>query len=271
MGNRYSGISAGSSGSNLLLTGDFLIEVAKGQIQDHSLVFKFGRNPDVDAGTDPEDVWTYGGLYTYPSAAAVNFISSSDPADIGMEITVEGLDADWNPLSLTVVLDGTTKTAIGTGEVFLRTFRAYNSGSTEFAGTIYIYEDDTTTTPGIPDDPTKVRAQILAIDQQTYMALYTIPAGYRGYFLGGGISITTGASAGKSAFVDLQSRLQGGVFRSQELIGLASSGSSAFTQDLHALGPLALPARTDIKARVREVSANDTGVSAYFSILLVKD
>jgi hypothetical protein len=59
------------------------------------------------------------------------------------------------------------------------------------------------------------------------------------------------------------------VFRSGELVGISSSGSSQFSQDLRALGPLQFPEKTDIQARVRSASANDTGVSAYFSVLVV--
>ena len=267
----YTGIRPGFTGLNYATnSGDFLIEVAKGNIAGHSLIFKFGRNPDIDSGSDPEDIWTYGGLYTYPNTAAINYISSSDNAD-NQEITVEGLDSDYNPQSITVTLNGNTKTQIGTGETFLRVFRAFNSDTTEFAGTVYIYENDTTTTPGVPDTPSKVKAEIRSIDQQTYMALYTVPAGHTALFLGGAISITVGASAAKSALVDLLTRFEGKIFRSQELVGISSSGSSVFSQDLHSLGPLRLPEKTDIKARVREVSANDTGVSAYFAILLIEN
>lgn len=267
----YTGIRPGFTGLNYATnSGDFLIEVAKGNISGHSLVFKYGSNPDIDAGTDPEEVWTYGGTYTYPTSAAINYISSSDNSDT-QTIVVEGLDADYNPQSITVTLAGNTKTQIGTGETWLRVYRAYNSDSTEFAGTVYIYEDDTTTTPGVPDTPSKVKAQILPLDQQTYMALWTVPAGHTAFFLGGAISITTGASAAKAAFVELRFRLENKVFRSAELIGIASTGSSTFSQDLHALGPVSFPEKTDIQARVREVTANDTGVSAYFSILLIEN
>jgi hypothetical protein len=46
---------------------DFLIEVAKGNVAGHAIVNKFGRNPDVDTGTDPEDVWTQGGVWAAPT------------------------------------------------------------------------------------------------------------------------------------------------------------------------------------------------------------
>lgn len=273
MSNRYSGITSGSSGSNLVYTTDFLIEVAKGQIQDHSLIFKYGRTPALDPIDAPADVWTYADTapdYTYPTVAVPNYISSSDNADT-TEVTVQGLDADWKPQTATVTLVGNTKTEIGTGLTWMRVFRAFNSGSSSIAGTVYIYEDDTTTTPGVPDDPTKLKAQILAIDQQTYMALYTVPDGYTGYFLGGAVSLITGASASKSATAELMITNGNGIFLSKELIELVSNGSSTVIQNQKALGPLVIPARTDIKSRIRTIGANGTGITAYYGILLVQD
>jgi len=269
MTNFYTGGGSGTS-NRLIGVSDFLIEVAKGTVLGHSLVFKFGRNPDIDTGTDPEDVWTYGGLYNYNNTPSIQYISSDNALDIGMEITVEGLDENYNPQSVTVLLNGQTQTQIGTGETFVRVFRAFNSGPLEFAGNLLIYDDTVTSvTLGVPSPTSSVKAEINVDDQQTYMAIYTIPAGKTGYFLGGAISLITGASASKSASVDLRIRLPGGVFRSQELVDISSTGTSNFSQDLHALGPLKIPEKTDVVARVRNVEANDTGVAAYFSILLV--
>ena len=41
---------------------DFLLEVAKGNVPKHSLVHKFGRNSDIDAGF--EAIWNGGADYT---------------------------------------------------------------------------------------------------------------------------------------------------------------------------------------------------------------
>lgn len=269
MGERFSGSNI-SAGGTWVTSGDFLIEVAKGNIPGHSLVFKYGRNPDIDTLTDPEEVWTYGGTYTYNDTPSIQYISSDNALDVGMEITVEGLDANYREQSITVVLNGQTQTQVGTGETFVRVFRAYNSGPLEFAGNVLIYDDTVTSvTLGVPTPASSIKAEITALDQQTYMALWTVPAGKTGFFMGGSVSITVGAAASKSAVVELRFRLPGGVFRSGELVGISSSGSSQFSQDLRALGPLQFPEKTDIQARVRSTSANDTGVSAYFSVLVV--
>lgn len=43
---------------------EFLFEIAKGNIEGHSIVNKFGRNPDIDISSGFEAVWNGGGDYT---------------------------------------------------------------------------------------------------------------------------------------------------------------------------------------------------------------
>lgn len=187
------------------------------------VIHKFGRNPDVDKSTTPEDVWEYGGEYTYPTTAAINYISSDDNTD-NQIITVEGLDADWNEQKITITLNGQTKTQIGTGETWIRVFRAYNSDSTKFAGTIYLYEDDTIIS-GVPQTTTKVKATIDTLHQQTFLAMYSIPSGFTGYIDNIVISVNRGSSSGtKEADISMCVREFGGVFRSKNMMGLSNVG-----------------------------------------------
>lgn len=63
---------------------DFLTHVALGQVPDHSINVKFGRNSDIDTGT-PEDVWAGGGTYTGFNATSHESIQalSADANDVG--------------------------------------------------------------------------------------------------------------------------------------------------------------------------------------------
>ncbi len=45
------------------IVGDFLTEVALGVVPGYAVGTKFGRNPEIDTGTTPEDVWIGGGIY----------------------------------------------------------------------------------------------------------------------------------------------------------------------------------------------------------------
>ena len=112
-------------------TRDFFAEVQKGNVAGHKMVHKFGRNPDVDTGTVPEDVWLTGGLMTWPTAAAVVSVTSTDADDDGnpttntgaQTLTIEGLDASFDELTETITLNGTN--AVTTAASFIRINRAF--------------------------------------------------------------------------------------------------------------------------------------------------
>lgn len=226
-------------------------------------VNKFGHNLDIDTATDPEDVWTFGGTYTYQSTGVTVYASSSSAADT-VVVQVEGLDENWDRQSESVTLNGTAQAEVpGT---WRRVFRAYNDGGSEFEGAVYIAESDTLTA-GVPDTASKVKAVIEAYDQQTQMALYTIPAGYTGFIMDWYATVLGGNNS--DADVDLATRLQGGVFRTKESAGLGYQGSSAF---FHAYQlPADYPAKTDIRLRCREVGFNDSKIIGGFTILCVRN
>lgn len=80
-------------------------------ISNLKLINKFGYNSEIDTATDPEDVWSYGGIYTFITSPIPLFISSSDNTDTQI-ITVSGLDENWLTQTQTVTLAGQTKTPI---------------------------------------------------------------------------------------------------------------------------------------------------------------
>lgn len=67
------------------LTADFDTEVALDTVSRYDITTKFGRNPDVDSTTDPEDVWNGGSTYTGFNATADENIEifSADANDTG--------------------------------------------------------------------------------------------------------------------------------------------------------------------------------------------
>lgn len=66
-------------------TTDFYLEVKKGNVAGHSMVNKFGRNPDIDIASGFEAIWNGGGDYTGFDATAVEAIEvlSSSANDTG--------------------------------------------------------------------------------------------------------------------------------------------------------------------------------------------
>ncbi len=110
---------------------------------------KFGRNASITNGTT-EDIWGYGGTYTYDTSAIACAISSSAVADT-QTYKVYGRDASWNAVNTVVNANG--RTAVALPYQWIRVFRIENVGKTDNAGTIYVHDATDTLTNGVPDTP----------------------------------------------------------------------------------------------------------------------
>ena len=242
----------------------FELQVARGQIMGHKTLFKFGINSDV--GTSVETVWAQGGTYAYPASATVKKISSSSADDSSggtgaRTIAIFGLDANYNEISESVLLDG--QTAVNTGNSYLRISRIYvttaGSGATA-AGTIYAGTG--TVTSGVP---ATIYGMIALTANQTQMAFWTVPAGYTLYLMG--VFFTSANStANASTNFQLIQRPLGGVFRIQS--SARTSGNGDFVFDLHT--PLAFTEKTDIEIRA-VASAGTSNVSAEFEGIYIQN
>ena len=222
---------------------ELFLEVQMGHVEGASIVWKFGRNEAV--GTSEVDIWCAESLYTFPTVAGTLTIESTEVADT-QDITIQGLDGDYNEVVETIALTGTTP-ASGTSS-FIRVNRAYNSNGTEHTGNIIIKRDTT------------VVAHIMAYSQQTLQSIYTVPAGYTGYLFKGN------ASAGKLKDAQLFFKVRpfGGVFVMAETFGL-------YQNTYEAVRPfIPITEKADVKVSALSSSAG-TDVSAQFGILLLKD
>lgn len=233
-----------------IISEDYILAVQSGRVADASIVWKFGFH--TSGGTTLETVWDGSGLYTYHlgfgvSAKKVDVVSdnASDTVDIG----IAGLDADGNEQSEIITLNGTT--AVTSVNTYSRVFRGWNDSGTELVGDVSVSE-------------TAVAANVLAVihasDQQTLMALYTVPLGYTGYLIKG----TTNIGSGKEATISFSMRLQDKVFRTQEKLAI-------YQNVLEASRPYSkIPALTDIEVRAEADQINNK-IGATFGILLIKD
>ena len=134
------------------------------QIKPKSLL-KFGRNPDVDSSV-VETVWFREGNETFATGNDIDTISSSNAGDTE-EIVIEGHTLSGSNLTFvvqSVTLTGQTKATLGTP--LYRVSRAYNNGSTDLVGDIYVYED-TAISSGVPSDITKAHIRIRAGQNQS--------------------------------------------------------------------------------------------------------
>jgi len=227
----------------------FELQVARGQIPGHKSVFKFGVNPVVQ--NVEETVWEGGGLYVYPSSALIMTVASASGAtDNGVVITISGLDADYNEQSETVTLAGAGTAT--TTKSFLRVYRGFVAGSQEPAGAVTVANGGTT-------------YAYINGDNQTLMAVWTVPAGYDGYITQLDVTVLTEQN-NKFGNIRLVTREQGGVFRTQESFS-AFGGAIALPYSI----PVLIPEKTDIEYRAVASGANaDLRVSATFEILYIQ-
>ncbi len=240
----------------------FQLRVNFGMLEGFSVVDKFGENPDVGTGTAPEDVWEAGGEYIYDADGTAPIVSLiSDSAADEQEISVQGLDVEGNLVTQLIKLTGTTRVALDTP--LWRVFRMFNNDNVDVAGTVYCYVG----TGGVPA-AADVRAIIDNGNNQTLMAMFTIPKGFVGFLFRGEIGQSRAQTAG-FARCAYYSRRFGKVFRVKKRIDTSNSGTSIYQDDRSF--PDIIPSLTDIKIRVESVSANSTGVFATLDILLVTE
>jgi len=229
----------------------YFLQVSRGLIAGHKRVFKFGYNGDID--DSEETIWDVGGLYAYPaSAVTMTATSSSGATDEDVEVTIQGVDASYNELSETVTLNS-SGTATTTGS-FLRVYRAFVSSDTASAGNITIANGGTT------------YAYISAADQQTLMALWTVPAGYTAYLFQVDTTAFT-VQNNKVATIRMLTRELNGVFRTQNKFDLFEG-----SYHLDITCPQPIPEKTDIEFRAIADSSNaDLRVAASFDIIYIEN
>lgn len=244
--------------------GNFNLQLARGQIYNHSHVFKYGFNAAV--GTTAETIWLQGAAYNWIPTAAAMKVSSASANDTAAgtgarTIRVEGLDANFDVLTEDVTMDGQTQ--VTTTGVFYRVHRAYvlTAGSVNTNdGIIYVYTGTETT--GTPDVAGTVYTTIGAGEGQTLQAIYTIPAGYTGYMT----QIEAGSKDGTNATtITLRTRVNGGAFRTQQKFIVFKSTSQLY-HDI----PITIAEKTDVEVQ-GDAAASTTDVAASFDLILVKN
>jgi len=244
----------------------YVLQLMTNGINGHIPLDKFGINPLITTVTDPEDVWEFGGVYTFDEdgTAPIKYVSASSVADT-QYIVVSGLNYYGELTTQRVKLNGQTNVSLT--DSLWRVNRMYNDDSFSFAGNVYCHTDPSPTS-GVPAS-VAVRAYIYDGNNQTLMAIYTIPKDYVGYLFRGEVGIGTEGSVNalnEFAHVHYESRRFGKVFRVKKSIDLIVGGNPYF-QDYRSF-PDIIPELTDIRIRVIEVTDN-MGIWATFDIMLI--
>jgi len=228
----------------------FELQVARGQIPGHSFKHKIGEVPamsqnqtgtvwDVNDTVYPWSAFDTAGTLTVDRASA-------DDAD--KNVIIEGLDADYNPLTETVTLASATGNA--TTNSFKRVFEVSMNGTSINVGAVTVKKGAT------------VVATILATVGQSLMSIYTIPAGLTGYLTQGVMTVQSGADATGTFFV----RAFGDRFRIGHRFEVSGGGEYHYEFSI----PFKAPAKTDIDVRA-SVRTNNARITAAYDIVLVKE
>jgi len=249
---------------------DFYTEVAKGNVIGHSLVHKFGTA----LLTTTPAVISQTGAYQVPMAAVTLEFVSSDANDTvagsgAQEVTVMGLDLNWNEVTTTVETDGVTAVIIDTD--FIRIFRWFVSRSGTYASssisshagvlTLQV-SGGGTVWDTIPIVPFPIG--------QSVIGAYTIPKGKAGYLLSKQIFVDSTKTADiyffQRAHADDVTPPYSGVRRIVEReVGIAGTLTMDFRSPK---GPFVGPCDVGF---IGSVSVSDADASAEFELLLVDD
>lgn len=186
------GISYISDGGNQ----DYFSKISEGKVPNHSLIYKFGRNPSVGS---TETLIAEGGVYGLPLTSQTVNITSNDVADAypsgtgARTVEIFGLDDNYNEISEIVEMNGTSI------NLYLRVYRA----KVRTAGTITPINGGNKGTVTVTQSISGIEmVKIQATKGQTLVACYTIPSGYKGLMW----SVDTTTGEGKNALNTLLSR-----------------------------------------------------------------
>ena len=143
---------------------------ASGADSTFTAINKFGRNTDCAAGA-LEEVWDGSVVYTWSTTADITHVRSAVDSAItqGAVIEVQGLDTNWVAVTQTKALDGTNSTTeVELDTPLRRVFRMKVLDDTVMDEDIWAGDDDFLVAAA--------KAIIAAGNNQTLMAMYTVPA-----------------------------------------------------------------------------------------------
>lgn len=211
-----------------------------------------GVNTDVDIANVPEDLWSAGNAYVFPTAANATTVVSTSTNDAAAgtgarTILLWGLDASYGELIETVTLNGTTLVPAANNFFRINGAKVLTAGSgLTNAGGISILHSGT------------VLSKIVASSGETGQAIHTVAKQARILGWCGSVYVTSGAYGTLQLLVTDGSN---GVFRIVAEMGLGIAG-----QCQQFLVPVSVSAKSDIKMRASNISASDSTVSGMFFI-----
>ena len=277
-GGGYGNISATADGNLKVANVEDGLSIAKGDVTGTSFIHKFGAAPDFDVHDGFVTVWDgaedgedYEAMQmTYSTTADIDYAVAENNGDT-QDVEIQGLDTNYNLTVQTITLTGQTPAALTTA--LIRVFRVKNMNSSNFADHVFVYRarlgDGTPTvvTDGVPQTGADVRAVVHSDNNQTEMAVFTIPNGKTGYMRSWYAS-TAGAKRDSAHTIKVLARPFGKVFQLKHKANIDVNGTS-YIQHKY-IEPEVFAAKTDIEIQM-DTDTDIAGVAAGFDIVLVDD
>lgn len=253
-------------------TVDSAIDLALGRFGGMEEASKFGYSTglgtSIQLGTPSTwvDVWAYGGQRTSPTTTFTPYMASTSAADTDIDITWTYIDSSGDEQTVTVATDATDgQTPVSLGVTAQEVYRGIVDDATDIAGTVSCTTANNFTS-GDPDNQGEVLAVIAPNDNQTQVLARRIPAGMVGIVRHLRVEVSRANGSAGSASISLDTRETGKVWRSRRVFAPTTSVPS----DTEIKG-LVLPALTDIRVRVRDVSDSGTTITGAMDLFVVEN
>lgn len=242
------------------LTNDFWVEQGKGIHTELTTILKFGRNPSVT--TTASDLWDPRTVSTFPNTPTLITVVSGSADDNAVTtgaatMEISGLDTNFLDQNETISLLGVGTVTSANSYIRVHNMIIRTAGSQgKNVGTI------TATYQG-----TGTAAMIQPGNNQTQMAIYTVPANKKALLTAWNINMNVSAGAASSVDADLLIRPTGEVYQIKSHLGVVKDGSSDIRREF--LPYMRIDSKTDIKIR-NVASAVTTDFHGGFDLLLYK-
>jgi hypothetical protein len=238
--------------------GPFDLQVARNQIAGHEGLEIFGYSTAIGSSAQGpmwEGQTLSGGLYVPPaSAAPLVLVSDSASDNTSRSVVIEGLDANFAPLTETIALNGTTN--VTTTNSFLRINQMSMLNSTN-TGNITASISST------------VYAKINAGVGQTQMSIYTVPAGYTFYLSYVQYDASIGFTSSNYMIAAEYNKVNTGTNSGR--ITLLNQSTFVQKQEVPFTVPVLHLEKTDIQFCVKANTGSPFTVSMYAGGILIKN
>ena len=227
----------------------FELQVARGQIQGHSVQNVFGYNVGVSTG-DFIPVWELPQPYVYPTSAFNMGVTTNVTADVGSVVVITGLDSNYDIISETVPVN-LTATATATTQQFFRINNVIHINTSGNAGFIKV------TNGGL------VYAGIRPGAGASQSAIFTVPRQHS-FYLNRISAFSADSTAGKPALFRNHTQNPSGIY----LNVARSTFNGSLTIDRQY--PFKYTEKTDIEFQMQSLSGTHE-MSAFGEGVLVQE